>query len=56
MPASLEIVAINEALQADPSLANTDPEGAGWFYKVKLSQSAELEGLLDQSGYQAVTG
>ena len=56
MPASLEIVAINEALQADPSLANTDPEGAGWFYKVKLSHSAELEGLMDQAGYQAVTG
>jgi glycine cleavage system H protein len=56
MPASLEIVAINDALQADPSLANTDPEGAGWFYKVKLSQPSELQALMDAAAYQAITG
>jgi glycine cleavage system H protein len=56
MPASVEILEHNEALRADPSLANSDPEGAGWFYKVKLSNAAELDGLLDDAGYQAVTG
>ena len=56
MPASVEIVEINEALRADPSLANSDPESAGWFYKVKLSNATELEGLLDDAAYQAITG
>jgi len=56
MPASVEILEQNEALRADPSLANSDPEGAGWFYRVKLSNAAELDGLMDASAYQAVTG
>ena len=56
MPASVEILEQNEALRADPSLANSDPEGAGWFYKVKLSNPAELEELMDAAAYQAMTG
>ena len=56
MPASVEILEHNEALRADPSLANSDPEGAGWFYKVKLSNAAELDGLMDDAAYQAITG
>jgi glycine cleavage system H protein len=56
MPASVEILEHNEALRADPSLANSDPEGAGWFYKVKLSSAAELDGLMDASAYQAIAG
>jgi len=56
MPASVEIIEQNEALRADPSLANSDPEGAGWFYKVKLSTPAELDGLMDAAAYQAITG
>ena len=56
MPASVEILEHNEALRADPSLANSDPEGAGWFYKVKLGNVDELDGLLDDAGYQAITG
>jgi glycine cleavage system H protein len=56
MPVSVEILEHNEALRADPSLANSDPEGAGWFYKVKLSNAAELDGLMDDAAYQAVTG
>jgi glycine cleavage system H protein len=56
MPAGVEILEQNEALRADPSLANSDPEGAGWFYKVKLSNPAELEGLMDAAAYQAITG
>ena len=56
MPASGEVIEVNEALRADPSLANSDPEGAGWFYRVKLSQPSELDGLMDVAGYQAFTG
>ncbi len=56
MPVTVEILEHNEALRADPSLANSDPEGAGWFYKVKLSNAAELDGLMDDAAYQAVTG
>ena len=56
MPASVEILEANEALRADPSLANRDPEGAGWFYKVKLSNPAELDGLMDASAYQTISG
>ncbi len=56
MPASVEVLEANEALRADPSLANSDPEGAGWFYKVKLSNPAELDGLMDASAYQTISG
>jgi glycine cleavage system H protein len=56
MPASVEILEQNEALRADPSLANSDPEGEGWFYKVKLSNPAELDGLMDAAAYQAIAG
>lgn len=50
-PVSGEIVEVNEALRDDPSLANSDPLGAGWFFKVKLSDAAELGGLLDATAY-----
>jgi len=56
MPATVEILETNEALRADPSLANSDPEGAGWFYRVLLSNPSELDGLMDASAYQAITG
>ncbi len=56
MPASGTITEVNEALRADPSLANSDPEGAGWFYKVQLGDANELDGLMDAAAYQAHTG
>jgi glycine cleavage system H protein len=56
MPASGEVVEVNEALRADPSLANSDPLGAGWFFKVKLSDPSELDRLLDEQAYQATLG
>lgn len=56
MPASGEVVEVDEALRADPSLANSDPLGAGWFFKVKLSNPAELDRLLDEAAYQATLG
>jgi glycine cleavage system H protein len=51
MPVSGEITEVNEALRADPSLANSDPLGAGWFFKVKLSNVAELDALMDEASY-----
>jgi glycine cleavage system H protein len=51
MPVSGEIVEVNEALRADPSLANSDPLGAGWFFRMKLADPAESATLLDQAAY-----
>jgi glycine cleavage system H protein len=51
MPVSGEITEVNEALRADPSLANSDPLGAGWFFKVKLSDAAQLDALMDETAY-----
>ena len=53
MPVSGEVVEVTEALRADPSLANSDPLGAGWFFKVKLSDAAQLDGLMDETAYTA---
>ena len=51
MPVTGEITEVNEALRDDPSLDNTDPTGAGWFFKVKLSNAAELDALMDATAY-----
>lgn len=51
MPVTGEIVEVNEALRDDPALANSDPTGTGWFFKVKLSNPAELDALLDKTAY-----
>jgi glycine cleavage system H protein len=53
MPVSGEIIEVNEDLRNDPSLANSDPMGAGWFFKVKLSDAAQLDALLDETAYTA---
>ena len=55
MPISGEIIEVNEALRADPSLANSDPLGAGWFFKVKLSDTSQLAALMDETSYTAFT-
>ncbi len=52
MPVSGEITEVNEALRADPSLANSAPEADGWFFKVRLSEPAQLDALLDATTYQ----
>ena len=51
MPISGEVLAGNPALVADPALANSDPLGEGWFFKLRPSQPAELDGLLDAADY-----
>ena len=51
MPVSGEVVEVNEALRADPSLANSDPLASGWFFKVKLSEPAQIDALLEEADY-----
>tara|TARA_B100001540_G_scaffold651_1_gene639 strand:- start:479 stop:847 length:369 start_codon:yes stop_codon:yes gene_type:complete len=50
-PVSGKIVKVNEALDAEPSLANSDPTGNGWFFKIKLSDADELNSLMDEASY-----
>jgi glycine cleavage system H protein len=51
MPVSGVITEVNEALRADPALANSDPLGAGWFFKVKLSDATQIAALMDETSY-----
>lgn len=53
-PLSGEVVAINELLEDAPETVNSDPYGDGWFIKIKISDAAELDELLDADGYAAV--
>jgi glycine cleavage system H protein len=52
-PVSGEVTEGNAALADQPDLINSDPEGEGWFFKLTLSDPSELDGLMDQSAYQA---
>ncbi|HVI05012.1 MAG TPA: glycine cleavage system protein GcvH [Sphingomicrobium sp.] len=51
-PVSGEVVEGNQAVADDPALINTDPEGQGWFFKVKLDNPAEVDGLMDETAYR----
>ena len=52
MPVTGVVTEVNETLRSDPALANSDPMGAGWFFKVKLSLPAELDALMDETSYK----
>ncbi|MDP3551425.1 MAG: glycine cleavage system protein GcvH [Novosphingobium sp.] len=52
-PASGKVTVANAALEDQPELVNTDPEGEGWLWKMTLSDPAELDGLMDEASYQA---
>ena len=56
MPISGEVTEVNEGRRDEPSLANSDPTGAGWFFKVKLSDAGQLTALMDEAAYQAFAG
>ncbi|MBL8309330.1 MAG: glycine cleavage system protein GcvH [Burkholderiales bacterium] len=53
-PVDGEVVEVNEAVVADPSLVNTDPEGAGWFFKIKVSDAGAVAKLHDETAYKAM--
>jgi len=52
-PVSGDIVEANAAIVEEPAKVNADPEGEGWFVKLKLSNSGELSGLMDKAAYDA---
>lgn len=56
MPVSGEILEFNEALEGNPEDVNNDPYGQGWMIKVKVSDLAELNELLDASAYETLIG
>jgi glycine cleavage system H protein len=51
-PVGGEVTEVNNALDDDPALVNSDAIGQGWFFKLKLDNAAELEALMDESSYQ----
>jgi glycine cleavage system H protein len=51
-PVSGEVTESNPAIADDPAIINRDPEGEGWFFKLKLSDPGELEGLMDEAAYR----
>lgn len=56
MPVSGEVLEFNEALKDKPDLVNSSPYGDGWMIKIRLSNPAEIDELLDAAGYQALVG
>lgn len=56
LPLSGEIIEFNEDLESNPENVNTDPYGAGWMVKVKISNTAEIEELLSSEDYSALIG
>lgn len=55
-PVSGDVTEGNQAVADDPALVNSDPEGAGWFFKLKLSDPSELDGLMDEAAYREFLG
>ncbi len=55
MPVDAEVTAVNDALRDDPSLANSDPLGAGWFFKIQLQDRTQFDQLMDAAAYDALT-
>lgn len=56
LPVSGEIVQFNELLEDEPEKVNTDPYGDGWMVKIKISDTSQLEGLLDADAYKQIIG
>ena len=52
-PVSGEVIQGNGAIAEEPALINSDPQGNGWFFTMKLSDPSELDGLMDEAAYQA---
>lgn len=55
-PLDGEITDVNKDLADDPSLANSDPLGKGWFFKIKPSDASQIEGMMDEDAYNAMIG
>ncbi len=55
-PLAGEVVEVNGALDGEPAVVNSDPYGAGWMIKLRVTNPGELSGLLDAAGYTAILG
>ena len=55
MPIAGEIIEINDKLESEPELVNTDPYGEGWMVKIKYDDVSQLDSLLDLDGYESIT-
>ncbi|OHV81517.1 glycine cleavage system protein GcvH [Rhizobium sp. LCM 4573] len=55
-PLDGEVIEINQAIVDDPSLVNSDPQGAAWFFKLKLKNPGDADALLDESAYKDLIG
>ena len=51
-PVAGDVVEVNEALSDDPALVNRDPQGEGWFVKLRLENQSDLDDLMDEAAYQ----
>ena len=47
-----EVVEINQAIVEDPAIVNTDPQRAGWFFKLRLEDTKAMDGLMDEAAYK----
>ncbi|NLJ81977.1 MAG: glycine cleavage system protein GcvH [Bacteroidales bacterium] len=56
MPVGGEVLEFNEELEADPAIINSDPYGEGWIIRIKMTNPAELDELLDAEAYKASIG
>ena len=55
-PIGGKVIEANPAIVADPSLVNSDPMGAGWFFKLRLANPSEVDALMDEAAYKALLG
>tara|TARA_Y100000768_G_C23965021_1_gene677405 strand:- start:928 stop:1302 length:375 start_codon:yes stop_codon:yes gene_type:complete len=55
MPISGEVLELNEKLESEPELVNSDPYGDGWMVKIKIDNLSQLDELLDLDGYESIT-
>ena len=55
MPISGEVIELNEKLESEPELVNSDPYGDGWMVKIKFDNISQLDELLDLDGYESIT-
>ena len=55
MPISGEVIELNEKLESEPELVNSDPYGDGWMVKIKIDNVSQLDELLDLDGYESIT-
>ena len=54
-PVAGEVVAVNDALAAEPALVNSDAQSKAWFFKIRIADKSELGGLMDEAAYKAHT-